>query len=464
MVRRIRFHTKENFMRIKRIVLKNFGLFEDLVLPFAASPDSEGSATVLIGNNGAGKTTILQAIAIALSWIPARIARERGSGKKLDDLQIHNGKNGLFLKIDTTFRNEAVCWQLSKAEKGRIFRNGSDLSGVQKVSSILREELSEKGNTSLPLIAYYPVERTIIDIPLRIRNQHSFGQLDGYDGALESGVDFRRFFEWFRNQEDIEHQQNYERLKEHHSHIAETKIENAPFRVTEYDSNGHEISFRFRKDPQIQSVRTAIEAFMPGVSNLRVDRKPLRMLVDKGGETLNVHQLSQGEKSLLALVGDIARRLAIMNPGLEHPTDGRGIVLIDEVDLHLHPRWQKDLICNLRATFPNCQFILTTHSPIVISDTPDVQVLSLDNGEVHEVGNLFGMDANQVLVQEMDVEARNQGIQNRLDDILDFIQDNELEKARDRLSSLEQELPEDHWELAKLRVLLARREVRRAQN
>ncbi len=94
------------------------------------------------------------------------------------------------------------------------------------------------------------------------------------------------------------------------------------------------------------------------------------MLIDKHGETLNVSQLSQGEKSLMTLVGDIARRLAMMNPSLASPLEGDGIVLIDEVDLHLHPKWQRSLLERLTTTFPGCQFVVTTHSPLVVSGAP----------------------------------------------------------------------------------------------
>ncbi|CAI8703091.1 hypothetical protein EMIT0P291_100113 [Pseudomonas sp. IT-P291] len=80
--------------------------------------------------------------------------------------------------------------------------------------------------------------------------------------------------------------------------------------------------------------------------------------------------------------------------------EGDGIVLIDEVDLHLHPKWQRSLIRQLSETFPNCQFVLTTHSPLVISDAKDVLCYVLNDGELHEQSGLYGLDANQVLLEE----------------------------------------------------------------
>ena len=142
---------------------------------------------------------------------------------------------------------------------------------------------------------------------------------------------------------------------------------------------------------------------MPHLDNLRVRRKPrLYMAVDKNGETLNVAQLSQGEKSLMALVGDIARRLAMLNPALENPLAGDGIVLIDEVDLHLHPSWQRRLCERLTETFPNCQFVLTTHSPLVISDCKNVLIYTLANGELRQLPSQYGQDANTCLLYTSD--------------------------------------------------------------
>jgi predicted ATP-binding protein involved in virulence len=136
------------------------------------------------------------------------------------------------------------------------------------------------------------------------------------------------------------------------------------------------------RDRQLTAVRSALTAFMPDFTNLRVQRKPhLHMAIDKHGATFNVTQLSLGERSLIALVGDMARRLAMMNPSMDNPLHGDGIVLIDEVELRMDPQWQLGLIAQLSTTFPNCQFVLTTHSPLVVGDTKGVLVYLLDEGD-----------------------------------------------------------------------------------
>ncbi|WKV49143.1 AAA family ATPase [Dickeya fangzhongdai] len=363
------------------------------------------------------------------------------------------------------------------------------MNALSTLADRYRIALTQDEQSSLPLIAFYPVERSVLDIPLKIRNKHHFQQIDGYDNALNQGVDFRRFFEWFREREDIENEDGMplallkimEKDPERVSDIL-NYIDDAPGRLEKIDpSNFKGIKNEFEKissalqlireiesaskDSQLKAVRSAITAFMPNFSNLRVRRKPrLHMSVDKNGEAFNVLQLSQGEKSLMALVGDIARRLAIMNPALDNPLHGQGIVLIDEVDMHLHPSWQRSIIERLTTTFPNCQFILTTHSPLVISDYKDVLVYSLDNGELTVVPSQYGQDANSVLLEVMDTHIRNARIAEKFSDLLDMIQRQQLTPAKALLDELTAELPATNLELTKARLLLRKQELRGEKN
>ena len=204
---------------------------------------------------------------------------------------------------------------------------------------------------------------------------------------------------------------------------------------------------------------------MPNLSNIRVQRKPrLHMAVDKDGKSLDVKQLSQGEKSLMALVGDIARRLAMMNPALDNPLHGDGIILIDEVDMHLHPSWQRNLVQRFTDTFPNCQIILSTHSPLVISDQKDILVYLLSNGEIGALPPLYGADVNTVLLEAMDTDVRKPDINDQLNDLLDAIHDADLKRAKILLQALEVELPLGNMELAKARMLLRKKELQLAKN
>jgi hypothetical protein len=143
----------------------------------------------------------------------------------------------------------------------------------------------------------------------------------------------------------------------------------------------------FLGNPAVAAIGTALATFLDGFANLRVQESPPRLLVDKAGVPLGLSQLSDGERSFLALVCDLGRRLALANPTLEDPLRGGGVVLIDELELHLHPRWQREVGDKLRATFPNVQFIAATHSPFVIQSLRPGELINLDPEEFAEYSN-----------------------------------------------------------------------------
>ena len=451
-------------MEIKSFRLQNVGRFKYLDMTLAPTEKHPSNVTVLVGNNGAGKTTLLKSLATSLSWLVARIRSEKGNGSPLGDEDILNGASAAAISITVSddageFISQPDTalfeWILARPRQGRKTDTHSSFTDVSRLADLYRIRLTEDETASLPLIAYYPVERSVLEIPLKIRTKHSFDQLDGYDNALSRGVDFRRFFEWFREREDAENESGV-------SSTVLTEISN------KYGKDSHiwnaltDLKASTR-DRQLTAVRTAISTFMPGFTNLRVQRKPrLHMAIDKHGVKLNVSQLSQGEKSMMALVGDIARRLAMMNQSLANPLQGDGIVLIDEVDLHLHPKWQRNLVRQLSETFPNCQFVLTTHSPLVISDAKDVLCYVLSEGELQERNGLYGLDANQVLLSVMDTDVRNTQIQQRLDRLFEFLQDGRLAEAKNEYHSLADELPKGHLELTKAALLIRKLELRSA--
>lgn len=442
-------------MEIKQLKLENIGRFRSLTLDLAPTAAFRSNVTVLIGNNGAGKTSILKSLATSLSWFVARLRSDKGSGNPIPEDVISNEATTAAVDILLHNQETAYNWKLAKTRTGRKGAQQSQLSDASKLADEYRAQLSEHETTSLPLIAFYPVERVVLDIPLKIKGKHSFRQLDGYDNSLNQGVDFRRFFEWFREREDSENESVIpaDVLKQ-----LETTLDPSIWQTLQQQQAS-------ARDRQLTAVRVAIANFMPGFENLKVRRKPrLHMSIDKEGQTLNVLQLSQGEKSLMALVGDLARRLAMMNPTLENPLHGDGVVLIDEVDMHLHPQWARSIIARLTNTFPNCQFVLTTHSPLVISDCKDVLVYSLDNGTLTQVPSQYGQDANSVLLEVMDTFVRNEDVTRRLNDLLDLIQERRLEEAQAALTELEAELPANNLELTKARLLLRKEALRRAQD
>ena len=155
----------------------------------------------------------------------------------------------------------------------------------------------------------------------------------------------------------------------------------------------------------------------PGVSDPRIKLRPLRFAVSLDSETgkpeeLALDQLSGGYRIVLALAADLARRMAQGNPHLADPLESEAVVLIDEVDLHLHPRWQQRVLVDLRRTFPNTQFIVSTHSPQVLTTVPPGQIVELRRDEGRIVAErsssapTFGAEAGDVLFTVMGVDER----------------------------------------------------------
>ncbi|WP_213057183.1 AAA family ATPase, partial [Escherichia coli] len=149
----------------------------------------------------------------------------------------------------------------------------------------------------------------------------------------------------------------------------ETQIANKELILNTLPSTPNGLS---RSKDIVANVKRAIINFLPEISSveLQYTENEVRLVLAKDDLLLDAQQLSQGEKTILTLVGDLTRRLVLLNPKLNNPLQGKGIVLIDEVDLHLHPSWQQNIIEKLQHTFPNVQFIITTHSPQIVSTVP----------------------------------------------------------------------------------------------
>ena len=170
----------------------------------------------------------------------------------------------------------------------------------------------------------------------------------------------------------------------------------------------------------------------------------MRMVVDKSGKEIRVDLLSDGEKCTLAMFGDLARRLALANPGLENPLEGEGIVLIDEIELHMHPSWQRKVLGVLRRTFPNIQFIITTHSPQILGEADDsynIYVLTeTDHAEceVKTIKRMDGYDSNMILEKYMNTHSKNIAVKKMICDINRFITQKQYHDAEILLEQLEE--------------------------
>ncbi|NCS29898.1 MAG: AAA family ATPase [Microcystis aeruginosa F13-15] len=423
-------------MKIKSIKLINYRGAVSLNIDF------HRQLNVFIGVNGAGKSTILDSLSIMLSWLVNRLKNTNASGRKISETEINNGQGTAIIEITgVTEDSQEITWKIVKNRTGYIHAGeGSNFSQLNEYTQQIQRQITEhQGQINLPLFVYYSVNRAVLDIPLKIKTKHQFDSLSAYENALTSGSDFRTFFEWFREREDLEN-------------------ENRKYREDEIKPEG----FCF-PDPQLEAVRETIERFLPDFTNLSVRRNPLRMEVTKKNEIVTVNQLSDGEKCLIAMLGDLARRMAIANPQNPHPLTGNGVIIIDEIDLHLHPQWQRFVVPKLLEVFPNCQFFISTHSPNIITHVQPESLHFMEQTEMgikfHPVQESYGKNVDRILEDLMGLETtRPKEIAEALKDIYEQISQNQLEAAKNKINDLRAKIQDDP-ELIKAEVIIRRKEI-----
>ena len=201
----------------------------------------------------------------------------------------------------------------------------------------------------------------------------------------------------------------------------------------------------------------AVTRFLPGYRNLRLagDGSGDSLLIDRGDTSLPVRDLSDGERGVLAMVLDLTRRLAQANPDMEHPAaEAEAVVLIDEIELHLHPGWQRRIVGHLTETFPKCQFIATTHSPQVIGEVEHDRIHIIADGEVYSPTHSFGVDSGRVLEEIMDVHPRTAKVEELVTKVAKVVGKQRYEKARELLAELVDFLGENDPEVTRIRTLL----------
>ena len=402
--------------------------------------DFHRQLNVFIGVNGAGKSTVLDSLAIMLSWLVNRLKNTNASGRQISKTEINNGQGTAIIEI-TGVREDSqeITWKIVKTRTGYIHAGErSNFSQLNEYTQQIQRQITEhQGQINLPLFVYYSVNRAVLDIPMRTK--HKFDSLSAYENDLTSGSYFRTFFAWFREREDLENEN----------------------RKYQYDPIKPE-GFCF-PDPQLEAVRQTIKRFLPDFTNLIVRRNPLRMEVTKKDKIVTVNQLSDGEKCLIAMLGDLARRMAIANPQKPYPLTGTGVIIIDEIDLHLHPQWQRFVVPKLLEVFPNCQFFISTHSPNIITHVQPESLHFMEQTEmgikIHPVQESYGKNVDRILEDLMGLETtRPQEIAEALKYIYEQISQNQLEAAKNKINDLRAKIQDDP-ELIKAEVIIRRKEI-----
>ena len=365
-------------MKLERVTIENYRAIEKLDLPL--DPD----LTVLHGANGHGKTSVLSAIATGLGSIPMLLPDVSSIGFRDTD---GRGQRPLRVMLRTC---DGIEWDRRRLwPQGKAGRRTSTSRRMlkEKMEAIVAADREETAPLDLPIVAFYDTDRAVFDVPHPRRNlKTEFPRYAALEGALAPRSNFREFFRWFYATENEELREKKER------------------RDWDYQL------------PELRAVRKAIERMAPGVSDPRIKLRPLRFAVSVESEAgkpeeLALDQLSGGYRIVLALAADLARRMAQGNPHLADPLESEAVVLIDEVDLHLHPRWQQRVLVDLRQAFPNAQFIVSTHSPQVLTTVHPKHVIRLHRKNARIVAGqssapTYGAAAGSVLEAVMGVPER----------------------------------------------------------
>lgn len=350
-------------MKLERMHLYNFRCFDELTVEFG------DRLTVISAENGSGKTALLDAVAIGFGRYLTNFPNIPGRSIQRTDRRVDSWeclKPFMMLsweaitrdaqrirwterrKKDSTVSAATIKNQLSEEQLDR-FKWGC--KNIDDYAQGMVQSDHDQVENFLPVIAYYGTNRAIHDeMTPRHGSKKNFSRFDALSGALDPDSRFRVAFEWFQTKEDMERREREKRR-----------------------------DFAYRH-PELQAVRSAMVRLLgDDFSNPRTEIDPLRFVIDQlmadgRTQTLRISQLSDGSRAVLGLAMDLARRMAQANSqivaqamGVDNPLDLPAIALIDEVDLHLNPSWQQRVLTDLMLTFSQTQFIVTTHSPQVLS-------------------------------------------------------------------------------------------------
>lgn len=468
--------------KIKSLSLYNFRRFKEFDLKL------NERLTVIIGNNGMGKTSIVEAIAKSLSWFNNNLERD-SSGRPVTEHDVNVNADD-YCDVVTQFsagKNTPVNMALVKAAPGSTNVKSSELTCVKTMASVYRH-LAGSQNVVFPLLAYYSVDRSNFEFSYSLTEGLAGDSFDNRYQALDDALQgpgklahFSQYYVELANKAEGNLAEHYERLKK-----AVTSRFKEQFNVelskkdsvSTLDSLIDELmgkegfseaakgssNEKFQK--QLSLVNEAIERLVPDVTSLKIDRSTgkARLMVDNFGNRVNIAQLSEGQKTLVALTGDIARRLVSLNPDVQNPLEGHGIIIIDEIELHLHPKWQQEVLGRLQDTFPNIQFIVTTHSPQVINhvDLKHASIFKLENSPNDiakvQVRETYGRNTDLIYEGSMGVSSRPKEVQEKLDEIFRLIADQDIKDARNKIADLRLQIGED-GELLKAETLIKRLEL-----
>lgn len=415
-------------MKLLSLTLQNFRCFPESDSPL----NFHDQITVLAAVNGRGKSSILDAITVGLSPYTANFEHGDKKGFKRTDASLRRITSdapdqphvlGTEASYPVRLEMKMVCeedqpisiaCELSGPKGRTTTQEARQLKDIADELSMRIGQQHEAARTILPVISYYGTGRLHAQKRLTQREKepeiHNPGSRTmGYLNCLSSESTYKHFAEWMK----------------------ETTLAH----LQETDSSYQEGSPRAYKG-MLDGVVNAVQHVLTGQQwhDLRYSVKEKQLTVLEGKTRLPLASLSDGLRSIIAMIGDLAYRCIQLNPalGTDAPTKTPGIVLIDEIEMHLHPAWQQKILQQLMAAFPQIQFICTTHSPQILSTVRPESIRTIhDNGRITSpTCKTYGAESKRVLEELMLVESRPPIFMNELEEFVRITDAGDWESAR----------------------------------
>jgi len=425
-------------MRIDELTIKNFNGFVDRTFSF------NPFFNLLVGDNATGKTSVLDALAVSIgSWFLGLRGFEKSPGIDAEAVRAAAHGHVDSYTFEKQFPSRIECTGLVMGQRimwaRELQREGGrtttvDAKPISEIASDTERDVRAGEPVDLPLVCAYGTERLWFEKSRRtgkaggerdrgsprVLTKGRPSRLDGYRDCLSFTIQESALRDWIRDQTTA--------------------------------------SLPRRQDTiALSVVKKAIIQCVDGAKSLYYDDryKNLVIVLEDYGPQL-FRNLSDGQRIMLTLVGDLASRAAILNPHLADAAlcQTRGVVIIDELDLHLHPKWQRRAIHDLKATFPSLQFIATTHSPQLIGEADPKEIRLLEGNETTIPPRSFGIDSSRVLEEVMGAPSRDPSVGALLAQLFKSIDDENFDGARRLLADVEAKLGPDDPEVTRAHALM----------
>ena len=378
---------------IKTLKIRNFRGFENLKIDF-----SESEKLILLGKNGIGKTSILDAISQAFSFMSASIY-----ANSLDDVEIDYAIDQDDISIDQEECQiivEFIWNDIPIAVETNLGLNDEKPNSIitpNTITNTVYNNIKSNQKYRIPILCYYRSHRSKVDLD-------TSGFKPTYDQRLFAI--HHAFREEFSNYVGFEHWYSAV-FKKNLDESTSTSTQHIDTAILKFLSSFHETDYT-----DLRLVESRVKSKYK-YHNYRIEIK-------KNGKWVQLRLMSSGEKSLIFLVADIARRLSVGYNYSDTCLKGNGIILINEIELHLHPEWQRNIITSLSNSFPNVQFVITTHSPLVLSTITNHSIYIIGSNDYNTISiDPNSKDINTILQEMLGVSARPPKLENKVNQLLE---------------------------------------------